>query len=72
MSEKLKNIIATGEGYYIEFKRSFDKSVIEEVCAFANSSGGKIFLGVDDNRVIRGVDTGNKMRSKIQDTLKAA
>ena len=39
----IKELIKTGEGYRFEFKKSLDKSFAEEVCAFANSSGGKSF-----------------------------
>lgn len=66
----LQKFIQLGEGYHLELKESIDKSLIEEVCAFANSSGGKIILGVSDNGGIKGIDTGNSNRSKIQDILK--
>lgn len=46
MNSWIEEIIEVGEGYHLEFKESFDKSFIEEVCAFANSSGGKIILGI--------------------------
>ena len=46
--KQIKNLILTGEGYHIEFKQDLDKSLIEEVCAFANSSGGTILMGISD------------------------
>ena len=49
MDKELKQLIQTGEGYHLEFKESLEKSLIEEVCAFANSSGGKVMLGVSDD-----------------------
>jgi len=49
MDKELKHLIQTGEGYHLEFKESLDKSIIEEVCAFANSSGGKVLLGVSES-----------------------
>ncbi len=67
--KQIKNLILTGEGYHIEFKQALDKSLIDEVCAFANSSGGYILMGVADDRTIKGIDTGNRIRSKIQDVL---
>ncbi len=66
---EIKNLILTGEGYHIEFKQALDKSLIEEVCAFANSSGGHILMGVADNGIVKGIDTDNRIRSKIQDTV---
>jgi len=38
MDKELKQLIQIGEGYHLEFKESLDKSLIEEVCAFANYS----------------------------------
>jgi ATP-dependent DNA helicase RecG len=67
--DDLTTVLQAGEGYHIEFKQSLDKSFVEEACAFANSGGGRIFLGVADDGKIKGVDTGNVMRSRVQDTL---
>ena len=67
--ERIKNLILTGEGYHIEFKQALDKSFIEVVCAFANSSGGHILMGVADDKTIKGIDTSNRTRSQIQDLL---
>ena len=48
--------IDEGEGGTPEFKRGFDLSEIgPAVCAFANSEGGLIILGVDNNREVAGV-----------------
>jgi ATP-dependent DNA helicase RecG len=63
MREKLTPLLQAGEGYHTEFKQRLDKSFVEEACAFANSGGGRILLGVADNGVIKGIDTGNAMRS---------
>ena len=51
---QIHELIQAGEGYHLEFKESPDKGFIEEVCAFANSGGGKILLGVADNGLIKG------------------
>ena len=39
-------ILQEGEGQFIEFKENLNKSFAKEIVAFANASGGKIFLGV--------------------------
>ena len=70
MDSWIKEIIEAGEGYHIEFKESFDKSFVEEVCAFANSSGGKVILGISDKGIIKGINTDNSVRSRIQDSLR--
>jgi len=67
--EDLKEIAKDGEGDKIEFKRSPDKSLPSEVCAFANASGGRIFIGINDRGEIAGTDTSNDARSTIQDTI---
>ncbi len=64
--DELDMILAEGEGYKIEFKeraRGFEKDMV----AFANSSGGKIFLGVTDDSKVRGLDMTNRPKSQIQD-----
>ena len=66
---KINNLILTGEGYHIEFKQALDKSLIDAVCAFANSSGGHILIGVTDDGAVKGTDTSNRIRSKIQNIL---
>jgi ATP-dependent DNA helicase RecG len=57
-AEKIKSIIAQGEGLNIEFKKSRDslsRSAFETVCAFLNRKGGHILLGVKDDGTIEGV-----------------
>ena len=43
------------EGFTLEFKREFTPDLKKEVVAFANSEGGTIYLGVDDEGKIVGV-----------------
>ena len=37
------------ENQHIEYKSNFNDSVIETLVAFANSKGGKVLIGVNDN-----------------------
>ena len=68
MDEKeLQLILQQGEGQFIEFKENLDKSLASEIVAFANASGGKIFLGINDKGIITGVSITNKLKSQIQD-----
>ncbi|MDR0523153.1 MAG: putative DNA binding domain-containing protein [Candidatus Methanoplasma sp.] len=69
MIRDLEVVLSEGESHTAEFKRSPDKSLASEACAFANASGGRIFIGVGDGGEIVGTDTGNAARSKIQDTV---
>ena len=57
--EKIKSIIAQGEGVEIEFKKAYDalpRNVFETICAFLNRNGGHILLGVTDNGEIEGIN----------------
>jgi hypothetical protein len=57
-SESMETIIAQGESETLEFKAEISKNrdeLVETIVAFANSNGGIILLGVEDNGVIRGV-----------------
>jgi ATP-dependent DNA helicase RecG len=65
----LDAIISGGESYTVEFKESPDKELPSEVCAFANASGGKLYIGIHDNGYAVGTDTSNAARSRIQDTI---
>jgi ATP-dependent DNA helicase RecG len=66
--KELNLILQEGEGQFIEFKENFDsKSLGKEIVAFANSSGGRIFLGIDDKAQVRGIEATNKLKSEIQD-----
>jgi ATP-dependent DNA helicase RecG len=67
MTEKeLQVILQEGEGYRIEFKEGLS-GLDKELVAFANASGGRVFLGIDDDRRIPGITIDNRLRSQIQD-----
>ena len=51
----LQNIILQGETETVEFKQSFNKTVIETLVAFSNTKGGKVLLGVKNDKTIVGV-----------------
>jgi ATP-dependent DNA helicase RecG len=62
-------ILSEGESYTVEFKENPDKELATEVCAFANASGGKVYIGIHDKGYVVGTDTSNAARSRIQDTV---
>ncbi|MDP3103966.1 MAG: putative DNA binding domain-containing protein, partial [Candidatus Methanoperedens sp.] len=64
--KELEMILKEGEGYKIEFKEGFN-NLDKEIVAFANSSGGRIFLGVTDESKIKGIVISNELKSRIQD-----
>lgn len=61
-SKELDYIIQEGEGYLVEFKERVGASLAREITAFANASGGRIFIGIADNCSIIGVKADNKIR----------
>ncbi len=62
----LKNKIANGEDSKVEFKSAgfHNDSLAKEIVAFANMSGGDIFIGVEDSGVITGIPN-SKIGEKI-------
>lgn len=64
--KELQFILQQGEELKIEFKESIS-GIDKEIVAFANSNGGRIFLGVSDNGKVKGVNITNKLKSQIQD-----
>jgi len=66
VKKELDIILKEGEGYKIEFKEGLS-NLEKEIVAFANSSGGRIFIGVTDKGEIKGINITNKLKSRIQD-----
>jgi len=65
--QNIETVLELGEGQYIEFKESIDKSFPKELVAFANASGGTIYLGITDGGIVKGISTNNRLKSQIQD-----
>lgn len=55
----LKRLVKTGEGTHLEFKRliSTPEKIARELAAFANTRGGIMLIGVDDDKKIIGVES---------------
>ncbi|KQS32698.1 helix-turn-helix domain-containing protein [Dyadobacter sp. Leaf189] len=53
----LKELVKKGEGEHVEFKlkSSHPEKIVREVVAFANTGGGKLFVGVGDDKTIKGL-----------------
>jgi ATP-dependent DNA helicase RecG len=54
--QQIRDLIAAGEGKWIEFKGNLDDrdDFIESVIAFSNSEGGLILVGIGNNRIPTG------------------
>ncbi|MDR6809427.1 putative HTH transcriptional regulator [Dyadobacter sp. BE34] len=53
----LKELVKKGEGEHLEFKlkSNHPEKIVREVVAFANSGGGKLLVGVGDDKAIKGL-----------------
>lgn len=62
------------EGPKVEFKRGFNKDVLRTVVAFANTQGGKIYIGYDDDGGVLGVENPDDeiltVMNSIRDSIK--
>ncbi len=52
----VQRLVAKGEGQFLEFKKkvNFPEKIVKEIVAFANTNGGKLMLGIDDDGTISG------------------
>lgn len=55
--QEIQRLVSKGEGEHIEFKRkvAHPEKIIREIVAFANTKGGNLLIGVDDNGSIPGI-----------------
>lgn len=54
------------EGQTIEFKRQYKDGIVDTVASFANSSGGEVFLGIDNDKEVVGTTITQGLKDKIQ------
>lgn len=61
------------ESQNIEYKESWRDEYIKWICGFANAEGGKIFIGINDDKKITGISDATKLLeelpNKVRDTL---
>ncbi|MBO6536833.1 MAG: ATP-binding protein [Balneolaceae bacterium] len=57
--QDLKNLVATGESSFLEFKHKVasPEKIAREIAAFANTTGGTILIGVSDNGELVGTES---------------
>ncbi len=69
---KLRRLVSQGEGQHLEFKRkaSYPDKIVRELIAFANSEGGTLLIGVDDDKSIPGVKSPDEESIVIHDELR--
>lgn len=69
--QELAQLVSMGEGLHLEFKRRVPEPtrVAKEVIAFANTRGGRLLLGVDDDSAIVGVKDAEEEEFSLQQAL---
>lgn len=60
------------ENKNMEFKREYVPEIRKEVVAFANSDGGTILIGVEDDGAVCGLDDSDKVANQVSSSLKDA
>lgn len=58
------------EGLNIEYKRDYIDEIKKTVIAFANTSGGKVYIGIDDNGDIIGIQNPDEIMLKVTNSLR--
>jgi len=64
---QFEQILKSGEGAMVEFKKTVSSSLGREISALANTAGGRIFIGIDDKNVVSGCELTNQVKSRVQD-----
>ena len=61
------------ENQNIEYKESWRDEYLKWICGFANADGGRLYIGIDNDGQIVGIEKAKKLSedipNKIQDTL---
>jgi len=72
MTQNIKNLINKEESENLEFKSSLSelKKIIQTISAFANKSGGKIIIGISDNKKILGNQIGRATMEDLANRIK--
>lgn len=58
------------ESLVTEFKREYTDDIVKTVIAFANTNGGELLIGIDDNGSITGVDNTDTTMLKVANTIR--
>lgn len=61
--------VNSSESQNVEYKENWRDEYLKWVCGFANAFGGKIYIGVDDNLEIIGVDRSKRLMEDIPNKI---
>jgi len=70
---ELRSLVRKGESDHVEFKKKIDypEKVVKEVIAFANTNGGDLLIGVEDNGEISGLKYPDEERFVLDNAIEA-
>ena len=58
------------ESQNIEYKKTWRDEYLKWICAFANTEGGKLYIGIDDNGNVCGVEDAHKLSEDIPNKIR--
>lgn len=58
------------ENQHIEWKYKWNDNYLKWICAFANSGGGTLYIGIDDNGDVKGIKDGKKLLVEIPNKVR--
>ena len=61
--------INKAEGQNIEYKESWRDEYLKWICGFANASGGRMYIGVNDDKEIVGVANSKRLMEDIPNKI---
>ncbi len=61
--------IKQGENDKVEFKLNIQKEIAADICAFLNTDGGHILIGIDNDGNVIGIDDLNASKQKLADII---
>lgn len=64
--------IECDEKQNIEFKESWRDEYLKWICGFANAQGGTLYIGVNDNAEVVGIENAKKMLEDIPNKVRDA
>jgi ATP-dependent DNA helicase RecG len=64
--------VEEGENLTTEFKREYTEEIKKTIIAFANTAGGTLFIGINDDMSIAGVDNPDDTLLQITNVVRSA
>lgn len=53
------------ESQNVEYKSTWRDEYLKWICGFANASGGVLYIGIDDDGMVSGIDNHNELLEQL-------